>query len=81
MVKITVAEALADRFRDGTTPRSPEYRRGFEDMLKRKIEGVPLPPQPYPEGSVQADAYWSGWDGANDYLAARSERDQPLFEE
>jgi hypothetical protein len=78
--KCTVAEALEDRFREGTTPRSPEYRRGFSDMLTRKIDGTPLPPQPFPDGSVQADAYWSGWDGANSYLAARIARDEPLFE-
>jgi hypothetical protein len=78
---ITVTEALCDRFSAGTTPRSPEYRRGFEDMLKRKIDGVPLPALPYPEGSVHADAYWAGQDGARSYLEARIERGQQLFEE
>lgn len=80
--KITVAEALADRFSAGTTKRSAEYRRGFESTLKHQLEGGPLPPLPYPEGTAQADAYWSGQDDARDYLAARAERaGRPLFQE
>lgn len=75
-----VEDAMLDRFREGTAPRSPEYRHGFEAMLLRKLSGSALPNLPYATGSAQADAFLSGQDHASEYVRARIERGGPLYE-
>lgn len=67
----TVADAMADRFRDGTTPRSWAYRRAFERQLRRAIEKKNAAAMPYKIGTAEADAYFAGTDHANEYLACR----------
>lgn len=41
--------------------RSAEYRRGMIDVLRYHLEGARIQ-CPYPEGSVQFDAYFAGND-------------------
>ena len=43
-------------------PRSAEYRDGALRILKLRLEGVALPPCPFPMPSAQADAWWAGTD-------------------
>lgn len=75
----TVDDAMEDRFREGTTPRSGAYRRAFERQLRRAIEKKQDAPLPYKIGTAEADAYFAGIDHANEYLAYRDAR-QPLYE-
>lgn len=77
--RFTVAEAMQDRFRAGTTPRSEAYRAGFEEQLRRKIEGADQKTFPYDIPSAEADAYFSGLDHAKEYLSARKD-DAPLYD-
>lgn len=77
----TVSEALEDRFREGATLRSVEYRQGFEAMLRFRLEGSAAPISPYGVGSAQSDAFWSGQDHATEYVRTRLERGgKPLYE-
>jgi hypothetical protein len=76
-----VAEAMADRFRDGATPRSMEYRAGFEAKLRFKIRGGTAIVCPHQEGTAQADAWWSGEEHASHYWTTRAARlGAPLYE-
>lgn len=75
-----VADALADRFRAGTTPRSTEYRAGFEAMLYFKFAGGDAPECPYRVGYAQADAWLSGQDHGSEYFTATKHSGGPLYE-
>lgn len=46
------------KFRD---PRSPEYKAGVLAALKFRLQGHPIT-LPYPVGTAQADAFFSGLD-------------------
>ena len=54
----TITELIDANLKHGTL-RSPEYRRGIEDVLRRKFGGTPIR-CPYEEGSPQFDAYFAG---------------------
>jgi len=74
----TVEEAMQDRFREGTTPRSEAYKKGFEKKLRQRIEGAEQPKCPFAWGIPEADAFCSGLDHAIEYLAVR--KDAPLYD-
>ncbi len=74
----TVDEAMKDRFRVGTTPRSTAYRSGFEQKLRRLIEGADQIAFPFDLGTPEADAYYSGMDHAAEYCKAR--KNAPLYD-
>lgn len=38
----TIAQLIDATLKHGTTPRSPEYRRGIEDVLRLKFGGEPI---------------------------------------
>lgn len=60
------------------TPRSPEYRRGIEDVLRFKIEGKRIV-CPFREGTAQFDAYFSGNDRG--WALYRAEVERQLAQE
>lgn len=68
----TVEEAMKDRFRESTTPRSAAYRAGFKEKLLRLVEGADQSTFPFALGSPEADAYYSGMDHAAEYCKARN---------
>lgn len=74
----TVNEAMLDRFRASTTPRSAAYRAGFEEKLRRIIEGADQSTLPFDLGTPEADAYFSGMDHAAEYCKAR--KIEPLYD-
>lgn len=74
----TVEDAMEDRFRPGTTPRSDAYHRAFENQLRCAIERNKAQPCPYKLGTANADAYFAGVDHANEYLAMR--KTYPIYE-
>jgi len=67
-MKITVLEAMANRFEAGTTTRSAAYRIGFQQMLEFKIENKSFALTPYRSGTAEHDAYFAGLEHAADYL-------------
>lgn len=77
-MNFTVDEALQDRFRSGTTPRSDAYRAGFEEKLRRIIDGADQTTLPFDLGTPEADAYFSGMDHAAEYCKART--NAPLYD-
>jgi hypothetical protein len=77
-MNFTVEDAMKDRFREGTTPRSEAYRAGFMEKLHRIIEGADMEPFPFKPGTPEADAYFSGQDHAAEYCKAR--KDTPLYD-
>lgn len=78
MINYTVEDAMADRFREGTTLRSEAYRAGFKEMLLRLIEKADQQTFPYDIGTAEADAYFSGMDHAREYFKTR--KIDPLYE-
>lgn len=56
----TIAELTDTALKHGT-PRSPEYRRGIEDVLRLKFGGHPIR-CPFQPGTAQFDAYFAGND-------------------
>jgi hypothetical protein len=56
----TIAQLIDATMKHGT-PRSPEYRRGIEDVLRLKFGGQPIR-CPFQLGTPQFDAYFSGND-------------------
>ena len=77
-MNFTVEEAMQDRFRAGTTPRSAAYRAGFEERLRRLIDGADQTTFPFDRPTAEADAYFSGMDHAAEYCKAR--KNEPLYE-
>ena len=59
-------------------PRSDEYKRGVLESLVYKLGESSLPPLPYPAGSAQLDAYFSGWDEGKS-LAANYRNTKPIL--
>lgn len=57
-----VDRLMAETFNVSRDPRSLPYRDGVRAILERKLIGTPLPALPYPLGSAEADAYFSGQD-------------------
>jgi len=53
-------EALVDRELRKGAARSQEYRLGLLDLLRYRVEGIPLPTKRFELGTAQADAYWAG---------------------
>lgn len=58
---MTTITQMIDEDLKHCTPRSPEYRRGIEALLRFKFGGEPIK-YPYPIGTPQADAFISGND-------------------
>ena len=56
----TIAQLIDSTLRHGT-PRSAEYRRGIEDVLRLKFGGQPIR-CPFQPGTAQFDAYFAGND-------------------
>lgn len=56
---MTTIAQLVDASLKHSTPRSPEYRRGIEDVLRFKFGGQPIR-CPFQSGTSQFDAYFSG---------------------
>lgn len=52
-------ELFAAQFKPGRTPRSEEYKSGVRMLLRRLIHSAEFR-CPYPEGSVQMDAFFAG---------------------
>lgn len=59
--EIGAAERIVDGVLVIGTKRSAEYRRGMLDVLRFRLEGVPIE-CPYREGTSQFDAYFAGND-------------------
>lgn len=70
---LDVDQVMTDRFSPLTTPRSPEYRRGFRDRLVQLRDGGRVR-VPYAYGTVQADAWISGLHAAADHMRWLDER-------
>lgn len=56
----TIAQLVDASLKHGT-PRSAEYRRGIEDVLRLKFGGQPIR-CPFQPGTAQFDAYFAGND-------------------
>ncbi len=54
-------ERIVDHEMQWGDPRSSVYRLGAIDCLCRRTTGVELPKR-YKMGTVEADAYWAGFD-------------------
>jgi hypothetical protein len=51
-------------FNKSRTPRSAEYKAGTRALLELRVHGIDLI-YPYPSGTTQADAFYSGVDEGN----------------
>jgi len=61
-IKIPSPEELVAKAIEHGDPRSPEYQAGMLDVLRFRINGVPIP-QRYTRATIataQADAYFAG---------------------
>lgn len=78
----TVEEAMRDRFREGTTPRSIAYQDGFKEKLHRLVDHADQTTFPFDFGTPEADAYFSGMEHAEEYCKARTNdpKNNPLYE-
>lgn len=50
----------------GRQPRSEQYRQGVRAILAHRLEAAPLPEVPFPIGTPEADAYFSGQNEGRD---------------
>lgn len=62
---MTTPEQIVDAALAHGDRRSPEYRRGMVDVFRFRLEGWHIVP-PYPLGTSQADAYFSGNERGNE---------------
>jgi hypothetical protein len=74
----TIAHLTDTALKQGT-PRSPEYRRGIEDVLRLKFGGHPIR-CPFQPGTAQFDAYFSGNDRGHAIYRAEVQRRAELEE-
>lgn len=68
-----------ERFTVGSHPRSEAYKAGCLAGLQRFL-GEPNEEQPHPPGTAEADAWWSGHEGARVILQSHAESDPDLNE-
>jgi hypothetical protein len=68
----TIAQMIDNAMKHGT-PRSKEYRRGIEDVLKLKLGGQPIR-CPFAPGTAQFDAYFAGNDRGHAIYRVEAER-------
>lgn len=70
---MTTIAQMADTALKHGTPRSPEYRRGIEDVLRLKFGGQPIR-CPFQPGTAQFDAYFAGNDKGHAICRAEAQR-------
>jgi hypothetical protein len=70
---VTTIAKLTDTALKHATPRSIEYRRGIEAVLRFKFHGERIQ-FPYRTGTPQADAYFSGNDRGWEIYKAEVQR-------
>lgn len=68
----TIAQLIDSTLKHGT-PRSTEYRRGIEDVLRLKFGGQPIR-CPFHPGTAQFDAYFAGNDRGHAIYRAEAQR-------
>ncbi|WP_209304292.1 hypothetical protein [Pusillimonas caeni] len=66
------AQAVFDKaFEPGRSPRSEAYKLGVLNCLRARIDGAQYPPCPYNLGTVEADAYFAGFDAGRELAPIR----------
>lgn len=76
---MTTIAQLVDTSLKHSTPRSPEYRRGIEDVLRLKFGGQPIQ-CPFQPGTAQFDAYFAGNDRGHAIYRAEAQRQSEIEE-